>query len=592
MTDATYTKGRWSLTDLIPASSGPEMEAVFDDLNAVVAELETHRDDLSPEIAADTFAEMVGLVERIAYRASQLLGYSTLWLAESTSDQQALAFRSRVGQALAQAQNRTLFFDLWWKALDPAAAERLAAGSGDVRYYLEALRRFAPYTLTEGEERVMNTKDVNGISGIKTLYEMITYALTFDMEIDGEVKPLTRTELMVHARSADPDRRKAAYEAMFDTFTQHKDVLGQMYQFVVGDWVQENVTLRKMDSPMVGRNLANDMPNEVVDALIEACRENVSLYRRFFRLKAKWIGMPKLRRVDIYAPLRAAEIKYSFDDGVRFILDTMTAFSPAMAQLAERVLSENHLDSEPRVGKDTGAFNYGVVPDRTPWVLVNYNGRADDVSTLGHELGHAVHSMMASDHSILTCHSSLPLAETASNFVEILLLSRWLDEVTDDEARTALMAKYVDDSYASVMRQIYFVIFERDIHEQLVEGSMTADEVAERYMETLREQFGDELDLADYFRWEWITIPHIYDRPFYCYAYTFGLLLVLALYQQYRSEGDAFVARYLKILEYGGSKAPMEILDEAGFNVRTKAFWQGGLDVIADMVNQLEALAK
>ena len=591
MTDATYTKGRWSLVDLIAASSGPKMDAVFDDLDDAIGALEARRDDLSPTMSTEAFTELLRLVERVAYRANQLLGYSTLWLAESTSDQKALAFRSRVGQSLAQAQNRALFFDLWWKALDAAAAERLAAAAGDIRYYLEALRRFAPYTLKEGEEQVLNTKDVNGISGIKTLYEMITYALTFDMEIDGEVKPLTRTELMVHARSADSERRKAAYDALFSTFTQHKDILGQMYQYVVGDWVQENVTLRKMASPMVGRNLANDIPEEVVNVLIETCRENVSLYKRFFRLKAKWLGVPKLRRVDVYAPLRTAEIEYPFADGVRFILETMGSFSPTLADLAERVLSENHLDSEPRVGKDTGAFNYGVVPDRTPWVLVNYNGRADDVSTLGHELGHAVHSMMASDHSVLTCHSSLPLAETASNFVEILLLSRWLDEVEDDDARRALMSKYVDDSYGSVLRQIYFVIFERDIHERLLAGSMTADEIAERYMDTLTEQFDGVMDVEDYFRWEWIAIPHIYDRPFYCYAYTFGLLLVLALYQQYRNEGDAFVPRYLKILEYGGSKAPMEILDEAGFDVRTKAFWQGGFDVIADMVDQLEAMA-
>ena len=591
MTDATHTKGRWSLVDLIAASSGPKMDAVFDDLDDAIGALEARRDDLSPTMSTEAFTELLRLVERVAYRANQLLGYSTLWLAESTSDQKALAFRSRVGQSLAQAQNRALFFDLWWKALDAAAAERLAAAAGDIRYYLEALRRFAPYTLKEGEEQVLNTKDVNGISGIKTLYEMITYALTFDMEIDGEVKPLTRTELMVHARSADSERRKAAYDALFSTFTQHKDILGQMYQYVVGDWVQENVTLRKMASPMVGRNLANDIPEEVVNVLIETCRENVSLYKRFFRLKAKWLGVPKLRRVDVYAPLRTAEIEYPFADGVRFILETMGSFSPTLADLAERVLSENHLDSEPRVGKDTGAFNYGVVPDRTPWVLVNYNGRADDVSTLGHELGHAVHSMMASDHSVLTCHSSLPLAETASNFVEILLLSRWLDEVEDDDARRALMAKYVDDSYGSVLRQIYFVIFERDIHERLLAGSMTADEIAERYMDTLTEQFDGVMDVEDYFRWEWIAIPHIYDRPFYCYAYTFGLLLVLALYQQYRNEGDAFVPRYLKILEYGGSKAPMEILDEAGFDVRTKAFWQGGFDVIADMVDQLEAMA-
>jgi oligoendopeptidase F len=268
----------------------------------------------------------------------------------------------------------------------------------------------------------------------------------------------------------------------------------------------------------------------------------------------------------------------------------MTAFSPKMAELAERVLAENHLDSEVRKGKDTGAFCYGVVPDKTPWVLVNYNNRLDDVSTLGHELGHAIHSMLAADHSPLTFRSSLPLAETASNFIEILLLKRWLADETDPATRKSLLAKFVDDSYASILRQSYFVLFEREAHKMIEAGGATVEQLSEVYLSNLKEQFGDAIDLSDDFRWEWTSIPHNFHVPFYCYAYAFGLLLVLALYREYERTGEAFVPKFFKILSAGGSVAPIDLLDEAGFDIRTEAFWQGGFDVIAEMIAELEEL--
>ncbi len=590
MSETQYKQGRWALSDLIPAPKGAAMDAVFSNLEQAVAEFEQIRAALSPSIELPTFAAVLKQAERVGYLIRQFNGYATLWLSELTSHSDALAFRSRIDKTLADAQNRTLFFELWWKELDAENAARLMETSGDLLYYLESLRRFAPYTLSEAEEKIVNVKDVNGVNGHLTVYDMLTNDFTYDVEVNGEIKTVTRTEVSVMAHDADPNVRAAAYRALNKVFAEHGGVLGQLYSYVVGDWNAENVAVRGMPSAISARNLINDLPDAVVDALLSSCKKNAALYHDYFGLKAQWLGVDKLRRYDIYAPIGNADKTVSFADGVSQVLETMRAFSPKMAELAERVVAENHLDSEVRAGEDTGAFCYGVVPDKTPWVLVNYNNRLDDVSTLGHELGHAIHSMLAADHSPLTFRSALPLAETASNFIEILLLKRWLSEETDPTARRSLLAKFVDDSYASILRQSYFVLFEQEAHQMIESGGATVEQLSATYLENLKDQFGDSIELSDDFRWEWTSIPHNYHVPFYCYAYAFGLLLVLSLYREYERTGDAFVPKYMKILSYGGSAAPIEILDEAGFDIRDEAFWQGGFDVIREMIGELEEL--
>ena len=588
MADRTYTLGAWNLEDLIPAASGPEMEAVVSKLETAAGGFETFRDDLVPTIAAVTFASILEQTEVIRYSAVRLNGYATLWLAEQTSDQEALAFRGRIDRLLADVQNRILYFELWWKGLDAENADRLLESSGDVRYYLESLRRMAPYTRSEAEEQIINLKDVHGVQALGSLYDMIANDLTFDVTIDGQEKTLTHPELTVYVRDGNPESRAAAYQALHGTFGEHANVLGQIYNHIVGDWNDENVDLRGMATSISPRNLRNDLPDNVVDVLLEACRKNASVFHRYFRLKAGWLGLDRLRRYDVYAPIDAKTREVSFEEAVAWTLESMRGFSPDMAEMAERVLASDHLHAQVQRGKDSGAFCFSVVPDRTPWVLVNFTGRMDDAATLAHELGHAVHSMLASDHSVLTFRSSLPLAETASNFAEILLLKRMLGAEPDADVRRGLLAEFVDGSFASILRQAYFVLFEREAHALIAGEGATVDRLAERYMENLREQFADSVELHDEFRWEWVSVPHIFQVPFYCYAYAFGLLLVLGLYRQFEKEGDAFVPRYLKILSHGGSKAPMEILDEAGFDVRTESFWQGGFDVIGEMIDQLE----
>ena len=593
MSNSPYVSTRWSLDELIPTGSGPDMESVFADLEAAVAAVEQKRSALAPEIGERAFVEMLELIERSEYVSQLLDGYSILRLFADMRDQDAVACRGRVDGVLAEAKNRTLFFDLWWKALDETNAKRLLKAAGDRAYHLETLRSFAPYTLSEAEEKVINLKNVNGADGMVTLYRMITSGLTFDIEIQGEAgtetRTLSRSELMDFSRDSSPELREAAFRSLLDVYEAHSGELAQIYKHIVADWHDENVTLRGMASPISVRNVESDVPDDVVTCLLETCRDNVGLFQRYFGLKAKWLGLEKLRRFDLYAPLKDTEKEFPFADGVQLILDSFRGFSPKLAELAERALTEGHLDSIPREGKRGGGVTWDALPGVTPWILVTYADRVRDVTTLAHELGHAAHALMAADHSVLTFSPPLPLAETASSFAQVLLLETML-EGADSETRRALLAKYVEDSYFQIQRSGFVALFEQEAHRLIAEGA-APDELSDAYMEILHEQFGESVELDDMLRFQWMSMRQLYAMPFYSYAYAFGLLLVLGLYQRYKAEGDAFVPSYLRILAYGGSKAPIAILDEAGFDIRSKAFWQAGFDVLASMVDELEALS-
>jgi oligoendopeptidase F len=383
--------------------------------------------------------------------------------------------------------------------------------------------------------------------------------------------------------------RAAAYQELYRVYGEHGPVLAQIYSALMRDWRSENVGLRKYKAPISARNLANDLPDSVVETLLDVITENSRIFQRYFTLKARWIGMPKLRRYDLYAPLAEAEKDYPYDDAVRMVVDTFGEFDPRVGALAKQVFDDGHVDAEVRMGKRGGAFCAGVLPGVSPWVLLNYTGKARDVAIVAHEMGHAIHALLAADHSILTFHSALPMAETASVFSEILLTEKLLVQESDPAVRRSLLAKALDDTYATVGRQGYFALWEKEAHE-LVHQGRTADEMAARYLETLKEQFGEAVDVSDDFKWEWVSIPHFYQTPFYVYAYSFGQLLVLSLYQMFKREGASFKPKYLKVLSYGGSEAPARILKEAGIDITAAQFWQGGFDVIAGMIDELEKL--
>ena len=588
--DQIEKPARWSLHDLLAEPVEQALAEVFSKLEQTLVEFESTREILTAEISWQDFNRILELLESINLLKSRVEGYADLSFAEDTQNPAILNLRDRVDQILTNISNRAIFFELWFKELNDDTAARLMEHSGDLHYFLESMRRFKPFTLSELEEQMINLKDVNGIDAMVNLYEMITNQFAFTLEIDGQPEALTRDQLSSYFQNTSPELRAAAYQELYRVYLENSTVLAQMYIHRVRDWHTEGIDLRGFSSPISARNVENDLPDEVVDTLLSICRKNADVFQLYFKLKAGWLGLDKLRRYDIYAPLTPSEKKFEYATAKQIVADGYRAFSSDVASLAQRVFDEGHLDSEIRPGKRGGAFCYAALPELTPWVMTNYDGNARDIATLAHELGHAVHAMLASGHSVLTQQPCLPLAETASVFAEMQLTDRLLKLENDPSVRRDLLANALDDVYITVMRQAYFTIFEREAHEMIHDNKSLA-ELTDLYMSNLREQFGDAVEISDEFKWEWLAIPHFYQSPFYTYAYSFGQLLVLALYQQYRLEGEAFIPRYLKILSYGGSESPIKILTEAGLDVTSPSFWQGGFDVIQNMIDELEKLA-
>lgn len=585
----SYTPTRWNLDALIPGADPAAIEAALKTLERKIKKVEGWRKQLKPSLSVKDFLALLRDYEAMTAAGTRVYSYAGLRFYADTADSANLALFSRVQDLLAQSQNRVLFFSLWWKELDEARARRLINAAGDLRYWLETMRQMKPYTLSEAEEKVINLKDVTGFRALDNLYDQLTSTYTFTLEINGERQSFTRDGLSVYMRGPDPALRAAAYQELNRVYRENAPVLAQIYRSMMTDWHNENVQLRRFKSPIAVRNLANDVPDKVVDTLLKVIKKNAGVFQRYFRLKAKWLGLPQLRRYDLYAPLAAADKTIPYAEGVQRVLDAFTEFSPQVGALAKQVFDAGHVDAEIRPGKRGGAFCWSALPGVSPWVLINYTGKARDVATIAHEMGHAIHGLLAAGHSQLTFHSALPMAETASVFSEIVLTEKLLAQEQDPAVRRDILAGALDDAYATVGRQGFFALWEKEAHE-LIRQNKTADEMAARYLENLRLQFGEAVAVSEDFQWEWVSIPHFYGTPFYVYAYAFGQLLVLALYQMYKREGEAFKPKYLKILSYGGAEAPAAILREAGINIASEKFWQGGFDVIAGMIDELEKL--
>jgi len=588
---AEYTLSKWSLDDLLKNPTRSTFDKKLAELNNYAREFEKQKKFLNKKISSKKLLELIHKIEHITEKSSIIGGYASLQYSENTQSDEATSLLTRISQFGSEIENRLLFFDLWWKKqIDEKNAQRLIKSSGEFSQYLEFKRILAKYSLSEPEEKIINTLDVTGASALVKLYDKITNAFVYVVKIDGKKKRMNREELTTLVRNKKSKVREAAYKSLFSKYSENKGVTGEIYQNIVLNLKDEGIGMRGFSSPIMIRNIANNVDEKTVKTLLDVCRKNAKVFQKYFKEKAKLLGMKKIRRYDLYAP-RKSNIKektYSYGKSVKLVLESLDKFSPTLAKYASSVFSQNHVDSELRPGKVSGAFCSTPSPNKTPYVLMNFTGRSRDVFTLSHEIGHAIHSICASKNSILISDASLPLAETASTFSEMLLYDN-LSELVSNEERKIMLSEKIDDFYATIGRQSFFTLFEISAHQQIA-NSTTVDEISKTYLHNLNEQFGSSVNVSEDFQTEWSCIPHFYHAPFYCYSYAFGNLLSLSLFQRYKKEGSGFASTYTKILSAGGSKKPENLLQQFGMDITKSRFWQDGFDYIKTQVDELSKL--
>ena len=586
-----YKLGMWDLSELVKNPKSLAFQKQIKELENQAIKFEKIKSKLNPKMSSKKFMSIIQQIEEISKNMSKIGGYASLSYSSDTQSDEATSLMTKMSKLGSEISNKILFFDLWWKTqVDDKNAKRLMKDAGEITEYLSHKRLFAKYALSEPEERIINTLDVTGISALVKLYDKITNAFEYKMKIGNKSKTMTREELTNYVRSTNPKIRETAYKTILTKYTENKGVIGEIYQNIVLNWRDEGIEIRGYESPISMRNIGNDVDDKTIETLLSICRKNSPVFQKFFVQKAKMLKIKKLRRYDLYAPA-AANIKeknYAYDKSVKLVFESLGKFSNTLEEYARKVFNESHIDSAIRQGKRDGAFCSTLTPKITPYVLVNFTGKSRDVFTLAHELGHAVHSQAAQNRSILVQDAPLPLAETASTFSELLLYDNLSDKISDNEKKI-MLAEKIDDLYATIMRQSFFTIFEVDAHKQMGKGT-TINEISKTYLQNLKEQFGNSVSLSDDFAIEWSCIPHFYHTPFYCYAYSFGNLLALSLFQRYKKEGKDFVPAYMSILAAGGSKKPEKLLAEYGFDIRSPKFWQEGFDYVNEQVKALALL--
>jgi len=586
-----YKLRKWNLDELVKDPKSPDFEKQINQVQIKAKNFEKNKKKLRPKINSKDFLNMLHSIEELTEKFSVIGGYSSLAYAGDTQSDEATSLMTRTTKLGADISNQILFFDLWWKrGIDEKNAQRLIKNSGGLSDYLRYKRLVAKYSLTEPEERIINILDVTGPTVLVKLYDKITNSFEYLVTVKGKKKKLTREELISLVRSTSSKTRESAYKSLLTKFSNNKGVIGEIYQNIVLNWKDEGIEIRKYKSPIAIRNIGNDVDDKTIDTLLKVCKKNAPVFQKFFLQKAKMLHVKKLRRYDLYAPSNAKvkEKSFPFDKSVKLVLDSLAKFSPKLSKFAKIVFDKNHIDSIIRPGKRDGAFCSTITPNIIPYVLVNFNGKSRDVFTLAHELGHAVHSQAASDKSILVQEASLPLAETASTFSELLLYDNLSDKISDNEKKLMLTEK-IDDLYATIMRQSFFTLFEIDAHKQIANNT-TIDEISKTYLQNLKLQFGNSISITDDFSIEWSYIPHFYHSPFYCYSYSFGNLLALSLFKRYKDDEKNFASTYLGILNAGGSKKPETLLSEYGIDIHSTKFWQDGFEYIKDQVGVLSTL--
>jgi oligoendopeptidase F len=540
--------------------------------------------------AMNELAEIHELVGRAGY-------YAGLRFSTDTADPAIGALMQRVQEQETAIQTTLLFFELEWAALPDEAAEQLLSRDGleFCAHYLRNVRRYREYLLSEPEEKILAEKALTGAGAWTRLFEELTSAIEVELpavQDGGEPEKLALDVALSRLQAADRDVRRDTAEAVSAALAPGLRTRAFLFNTLLADKSTDD-RLRGYPHWLASRNLANEASDESVQALIEAVRGRYEIARRWYRLKAKLLGVERLADYDRMAAVTEDEVEFPFAQAREIVLDCYSSFSPDLGSLAARFFDERRIDAPVRPAKRGGAFCASSVPSEFPYVLLNYTSRRRDVLTLAHELGHGVHFALAARQGVFHQHTPLTVAETASVFGETIVFGRLLEEDSTPASRLALLAENLEDTIATVFRQVAMNSFEHLVHTaRREEGELSVDRFGELWAQSQSEMLGDSVEITDGYRSWWSYIPHFIGSPGYVYAYAYGQLLALSVYQRYEQTGAELVPRYLEMLAAGGSLSPQELGEIVGVDLSDPGFWDAGLDLVERQLADAEAAAE
>lgn len=546
----------------------------------------------SPDLDAATLAAAIRDIEALYNEVAKPMGYASLLFSTDTGEPAVGAFMQKQREKGTALSVKTMFFELELQGAEASVIDRLLDDESltEYRHYVEATRVYSPFRLSEKEEIVLEETANTGSRAWVRLFEELTSNHVFRLKHpNGEEKEMTEQEVLALLRDPEREVRQAAADSLTVGLKELERVLVFNYNNLLQDKAVED-RLRGYEYAEQGRHLSNELDKEIVDLVMRLCREHYGLVARFYHVKREILGLPELTHIDRYAPLFESEEQVPWEQAREIVLSAFGEFSEDMKNRAQEFFDSRWIDAEPRKGKRGGAFCAYNTPDTHPVVFQSYLNKMDDVMTLAHELGHGVHASLSRAQTYLNFHGTLPLAELASTFGEMLVFERLVADATPKD-KLALYADKVEGVFATVFRQAAMFTFEQRCHQaRRATGELTPEQFGDFWQEEQQAMFGDSVKLGEQHRMWWTYVGHFIFAPFYVYAYSFGELLVLSLYQMAKAEGPGFADKYIEVLRLGGSKSPRELMAIVGVDLASEEFWRGGFDAMEKLVAEFERL--
>ncbi len=601
---ATETELTWDLshlTDLEAAGIGSggskqepraAVELLLAEAERLSGEFAERYESRVGELDGPGLVEAMTALAAISDLAGRALNYAHLSFAGDTADPEIGALLQACSERATAIRTRLLFFELEWVAIDDERAEELLATEGleFCRHHLRLERRYRPHLLSGPEERIASELSITGAGAWGRLFDELTSSI--QVELPGSEEPTTLDQALSNLFDPDREVRRGTAEAVTSALQGGLRTRAYVFNTLLQDKSVKD-RLRSYPHWLATRNLSNEASDESVQALVDAVKARYELPRRWYRTKARLLGIERLADYDRMAVVGSDDSEIEWDEGREIVLDTFGSVSPQMRDVANRFLTERWIDVPPRKAKRGGAFSASTVPSVHPYVMLNWTDRRRDVTTLAHELGHGIHQYLAREQGLFHQSTPLTVAETASVFAEELVFGRLLEETTQAGARLALLAEAIEGQIATVFRQIAMNQFEDRVHTaRRDDGELSVERFGELWAESQSELLGDAVELTDGYRSWWSYVPHFIGSPGYVYAYAYGQLLALSVYRLYSERGEEIVPGYLEMLSAGGSRSPEELGELVGVDLRDPGFWDSGLDLVEEQLAAAEAAAE